>query len=762
MTVQSTTGQSTAGQSTGQSGSLPAELTAFVGRAMELDELAEALRRSRLVTLTGVGGVGKSRLALRAATLMRGAYPGGAWFVELSALRRPDLLTRTVADALRLPDLAAVEPLELIADHLARRRALLVLDTCEHLVDGCAELAEALLRAAPELRVLTTSREPLNVIGEHVVAVPPLGDPDSVRLFADRAEAMAPAFAVTAANRELVAGLCRRLDGLPLAIELAAVRLRTMSIEQLDQRLDDRFRLLGGARRGHDRHQTLRAAVEWSHELCTGEEKRLWARLSVFPGTFDLTAADRICGGDTVGTLGRLVEKSIVVWEENGDRYRMLDAIREYGAERLEELGEGAALRGRHQEHYFALAAQAMRTATGDRQIPVLQGLRAESANLRVAFDHALATPGQERAGLRLTARLWPYWMMLGLLGEPRVWCRRALAAAPEPCPERGWAAHGAALFATLQGDADDAAPLLDEAQEAADRYGDEALAGHIMQTRARIALLQGDVPSAIRLHEKAGAVFAEIGYPDSYALGNFMLLGCVFEFAREPDRALEVCEEGLRICRAHGDLWSETFTLYVRAGAYWLKGEIERALADSLEALAIRETYGDLFGITVLLDLVKGCLVSMGEFERGALLDGATLEYWRSLGAPVQLGPDYLEIQEMVRTANREGMSPAAYQAAVARGAELTVEQAVVLARRADTMLPRRLTDTAPQPLTRRERQVAELVAEGLTNRDIAGRLTIAKRTVDSHIEHIMAKLGVASRTEIAAWSRRRSRTAS
>lgn len=287
-------------------GNLPAEVTTFIGRRRELSQVRDALERYRLVTLRGVGGVGKTRLALHLATDVRRSFADGVWLVELSALRNAELLARTVAASLGLPDQAAGDPVDLLSDHLAERHLLLILDTCEHLVDACAKLAEALLRAAPRLRILATSREPLDVGGEQALLISPLEVPDSdeaatssdsVALFADRAEAILPGFTLTDANQQPVVQLCRRLDGIPLALELAAVRLRTMSIEQIVARLDDRFLLLGSARSSENRHQTLRAAVGWSHELCTAKEQRLWARLSVFPGGFDLEAAERFRAG---------------------------------------------------------------------------------------------------------------------------------------------------------------------------------------------------------------------------------------------------------------------------------------------------------------------------------------------------------------------------------------------------------------------------------------------------------------------------------
>jgi predicted ATPase len=310
------------------------------------------------------------------------------------------------------------------------------------------------LLAAPGLRILATSREPLGVRGEQAQLISPLEVPDSdeaaagsdsVALFADRAEAMVPGFTLTAANQQPVVQLCRRLDGIPLALELAAVRLRAMSIEQIVARLDDRFLLLGTARSSDDRHQTLRAAIGWSHELCTAQEQRLWARLSVCPGGFDLEAAERVCAGEPLNagslfdTLGRLVKKSIVLCEQDGRRYRMLDTIREYGAEQLALLGEHDELRRRRRDYYLDLAEQAAAGSLGPGQVGWLVRLRQETPNLRVALDYSYARPGQEAAGLRMTVLLRHYWLSLGLFTEGRRWHDRALAVGSDS-PEATWA----------------------------------------------------------------------------------------------------------------------------------------------------------------------------------------------------------------------------------------------------------------------------------------------------------------------------------
>ncbi|MCP2336402.1 ATP-binding protein [Actinomadura rupiterrae] len=758
-------------------GNLPAEVTRFIGRRRELAEARRVLARSRLVTLTGVGGVGKTRLAIRLATELRGDFEGGAWLVELSALRAPELLGRHVADKLGLPGQAAGDQTERLCEHLADRELLLLLDTCEHLVEGTASLVETLLRAAPRLRVLATSREPLDVMGEHNLVIPPLavageggfagtvrGADDAVALFADRAEAMVPGFALTKDNRPVVARLCGRLDGIPLAIELAAVRMRTMSVEQLAERMDDRFKLLGTSRAGGDRHRTLRAAIEWSHELCTGEERLLWARLSVFPGDFDLTAAERVCGGDGLPgdelfeVLGRLVEKSVVQVEQDGRRYRMLDTLREYGAERLAELGEGPRLRRRHRDHYLDLAERGREAALGTEQLGWLTRLGEENPNLRVALEYSLATPEEVATGLHLTVVLQHYWICLGMFGEARRWHERALAAhagSPEDeaqvALDRAWIAYGAGMVAVQQGETDLARTLFTQA--AADADGEAACApdlrAHVVHGEGLIALFEGELEEARVRMERAREAFDRLGYRDPLALLTRPHLSTVLLLQRKEKEALALADLAARDGEATGERWCHSFALYARGAALWWLGEHGAATDDLLACLRIKERLGDQLGITLALDLLTPAPVVHGEYEQAAMLLGATEAMWRRIGAAGMYGPDYKRRRATSEHALRKRLPPERFQAAKERGARLSVAEAIALARGEPAPKPER------QPLTGREREVAVLVARGLSNREIADRLAVARRTVDTAVEHILAKLGLASRAQIAAWVR-------
>jgi predicted ATPase/DNA-binding CsgD family transcriptional regulator len=732
---------------------LPAEVTSFVGRRRELSQVREALERYRLVTLRGVGGVGKTRLALHLAADLQRSFADGVWLAELSALRNAELLARTVAASLGLPDQAAGDPVDVLADYLAERHLLLILDTCEHLVDACAKLAEALLPAAPRLRILATSREPLGVRGEQAQLISPLEVPDSdeaaagsdsVALFADRAEAMVPGFTLTAANQQPVVQLCRRLDGIPLALELAAVRLRAMSIEQIVARLDDRFLLLGTARSSDDRHQTLRAAIGWSHELCTAREQRLWARLSVFPGGFDLEAAERVCAGEplTAGalfdTLGRLVEKSIVLCEQDGRRYRMLDTIREYGAEHLALLGEQDDLRRRHRDYYLGLAEQAAAGSLGPGQVGWLVRLRQETPNLRVALDHSFTSPGQEATGLRMTVLLRHYWLSLGLFTEGRRWHDRALAVGSDS-PEAAWAVYGAGVLTLQQGDLEQAEPLLARAADLAQERHDRDLRAHVTDAQAIASFFAGDLQTAGARHENALAEYAEIGFSDPFALVTFTRLAAVCCLTGELDRAI-----------ALGEQWSRGTALWTRGAARWLSGDVGHAVEDTLACLRIKESLGDLHTITMAIDLLAVCLVAQEDFARAAGLCGAGDAFWKMLRAPIQQGPYYAEIRRSAAETCRQALGDERFESYRQHGLELPVAEAIAVAR---NEVPVPADKISADPLTRREREIAELVTQGLGNREIAEQLVLAKRTVDSHIEHIFSKLGFTSRTQLAAW---------
>jgi predicted ATPase/DNA-binding CsgD family transcriptional regulator len=774
----------------GQRNNLPVEVTRFIGRRRELPTIREAIERHRLVTLRGAAGVGKTRLALRAAADLRDSFADGCWLVQLSPLRAPELLARTVAGALGLPDEAAGDALQVLARNLAERELLLLLDTCEHLTDACAELAALLLPAAPGLRILATSRAPLGLPAEHSLLISPLELPagddataayaDAVTLFVDRASAVAPDFALTPGNAAAVAELCRRLEGIPLALELAAVRLRGMPVEELLARLSNRFRVLGAARTSTDRHRTLRAAVSWSYELCTPAEQQLWAELSVFPGGFGRAAAEHVCGPGTGETLRRLVEKSVVqasvVQSGGDDRYQLLDTMRDFGADLLQASGvvAEARVRGRHRDYYLGLAEQAAGSMTS-AQTAWLNRLAAETANLRVALEFALTAQGSSGvalgadadvarspsaavgavpAGLRMTRALLPYWLMTGQFTEGRRWHDLAVAVATE-APGNGWAVFGAGVLAVQQGDFATGGPLLTRAAELARAAGDEELAAHVTDARGMLAFYSGDLPTAQAEFEAALAYDERVGFGDPTALVTYSRLASVCLLTFDLDRAVKLCEECLRRCDELGEQWARGSALWARGAARWLSGDNAAARADALACLRIKEHLGDLHTIAMAFDLLSVCLGGTGDFERTAVLHGASERLWTLLNAPVLMGPAYAEIRKSGADAARNSLGEERFDALSGHGYAMSLSAALAVARSEAPAAPP--ADTAAKSLTRREKEVAELVAEGLGNREIAERLYLSKRTVDSHLEHIFTKLGFTSRAQVAVWVRER-----
>jgi predicted ATPase/DNA-binding CsgD family transcriptional regulator len=759
-----------------QRDNLPPEVTRFIGRRREVPAIIAAIDQHRLVTLRGAGGVGKTRLALRVAREIRDTFDDGSWLVELSALRDYELLPGAVAAALGLPDEAAGDPLEALAGSLAERELLLVLDTCEHLVEGCGSLARTLLAAAPGLRILTTSREPLGVPAEHAVLINPLELPapewprpsghaaaqaDAVALFVDRARAAVPEFALSTANTGTVAELCRRLDGIPLALELAAVRLRGMPADEILARLSDRFRILGAARTATGRHRTLRAAIAWSYDLCTPAEQRLWAELSVFPAGFGLAAAERVCGPGTAKTLIRLAEKSVVQYGDANRRYQLLDTMREFGAERLAqtaartEVDLAAELRARHRDYYRDLAAAAAAAVVGAEQTGWLARLGAEADNLRSALDFSFAADGQQEEGLLLTTRLRSYWLMVGQFTEGRRWHELAVAVSPGS-PENAWAVFGAGVLAVQQGDLSAGAPLLDQAAALAAASGDENLTAHVSDAQGIVAFNGGDLETAQARYEAALASYERIGFGDPLALVTYSRLASACILTGALDRAVQLCEECLRRCDETGELWARGTALWVRGATRWLSGDITAAIADSLSCLRIKESVNDLHTIAMSFDLLSVCRVATAEFELAAVLHGAGDALWTLLNAPVLMGPGYAEIRKGAADTARAALGEERFDELLSRGLAMHLADALAMAKGetpAEAILGGESGTSAAKQLTRREQEIAVLVAAGLGNREIAARLFLSKRTVDSHMEHIFTKLGFSSRTQLASW---------
>jgi predicted ATPase/DNA-binding CsgD family transcriptional regulator len=739
---------------------LPAEVTGFVGRERELAELGCLLTQARLVTVTGPGGVGKTRLALRAAAQKADRYPDGTCLAELSGLRDPELLASTVANALGLAETGRRNRLDAVAEYLRDRKLLLILDTCEHLVDTCAMFCDILLRATESVTVLATSRQPLDVPGEHVYAVAPLRDDDAVELFAQRAAAVDPGFTMDEARREKVASLCRRLDGVPLALELATVRLRALSLDQLASRLEDRFRLLTGGRRSAlPHHQTLRTATEWSHDLCTLAERLLWARLSVFAGSFGISGAEEVCHGgelardDVLNTLIGLVDKSVVLVAGEG-RYRLLDTIREFGAEQLGAGADAAAVRERHLDRYVRLAEEFTSDFARDQRRRY-QALRAEHDNIRAAIETGLALGRQDEAA-RLVSGLNGYWHISGLPREGRYWAGKLLERFDGPSAERAMLLITRCCL-TVANEADGR-----EGIALADQLGEPRLAAY-GYLHLQLSLASGGrLAEAAAAGSAAAARFTALGDEN----GLFRLdaqMSQMHAVAGQPEAALARSEVGLR--RADGDLWSFSYLHYTRGLALFQLGQFAQAAAAEHTALAMKAELGDQMGIGHCLEVLAWLAVATGRAERACWLLGAAGALWQRTGRRVSGNP-FLEQFHLSAERSVGDALPADRAGLLARrGALVPLEQVVALAvaDADDLPAPSGQSATPGSPgspvraggLTGRENEIAVLVGHGLSNREIAERLVISKRTVDAHIEHIFAKIGVSSRVQLVTWLR-------
>jgi len=771
----------------GKRGNLPAEWTSFVGRRSEAAAVRKALSTSRLVTLTGAGGVGKTRLALRVADTMRRTFSDGAWLVELGGVNDRLLVAQVVSDALGIVDQTARDEVQVLNEFVAPRQMLLVMDTCEHLVPAVATLVVGLLRGAPGLRVLATSREALGVIGEHIVDVAPLPVPGrnepvtlasalrypALALFAERAAAAAPGFEITDGNVGLVAQVCRQLDGVALAIELAAARMHGLALEQVVTRLDDRFALLRAGRVGTPRHQTVQAAVEWSFDLCAKPERLLWLRASVFAGSFDLAGVERVCCGDglpvdiALETLAGLVNRSVLITEDDpaGRRYRMLDTIREYARDRLRHphlddyaVMDEEALRVRHRDHYLELAERFDADWFGPRQVPWSQRMHAEQENVRAALGYCLNTVGHEPAGLRLAGALYYLWFGCGEIREGRYWLERALAVDLEPGPERARALVACGQLVLLQGDTAGAAGRARQALELARRFDDRYDEVEALRILGTSLLFSGDSVAGGRLLQQSVARADEISnaHPVLAATGT-LVLGMDRMLAGDNTRAVALFAQTIAMCRTHGDQWLLSITLSASVLVALAAGDVAQAVEYAREGLRGSRALDDLQGVQTALEHLAWSAAAARDYRRAARLLGAVTRQWYDLGGSPFAGP-FAERHERCVSTTRDALGDEAYDAEHQRGHELTLDEAVVFALGEEPAPVPRKAAGPGATLTPREREIAELVAHGMSNRQIAERLVISQRTAESHVENILSKLGFTTRTEIAVWHTRQS----
>lgn len=761
--------------------SVPVYGSSFVGRRTELLELRKLLGDHRLVTITGPGGMGKTRFAIHAAGEYRRAFPDGVRVIELAALRSPDLLTQTIVDGLALAnrDMHASPTENTIIEYLRTRRMLLILDNCEHLLDECAQLVSVLLRSTTELRIITTSREILSVPDEFVFPLSPLptvngtasasparGTGSAVELFVNRAAAVLSKFELTEDNRDAVMRVCDRLDGLPLAIELACARLPVLSVYELADRLDHRLNLLTtGNRTGPQRHRSLQATMDWSYELCTREQQLLWSRASVFAGGFDLGMAEEVCSDDDVPAdtvldgISALVGKSILHREEGGThvRFRMLESIREYGNSKL-TASEMDTLTVRHLRWCARLVTTTADSWFSADQRAGSEKLRRNHANIRSALHAALLDTSDDdevRMAADMVSRAWFLWSCGFSVREHRMWLNRILERETAPTATRGRMLVNLGLVQTLQGDRESADSALTEASAVNLTADDDITAAFTADVMGLKAFFAGDFDEAERRLTAALTMYEEI--PDREDLAHTLRvhLGMLYCFTDETDRATELFETVNERALAVGESWLRSYAVYGLGLVALMNEGFEDALRLGSESLRLRRDFDDVVGTTLVTDLLGWAEAEAGSAERSAVLLGAASSMWESFGMQLYGSSHWVEQRARFEKQARKVLGEDQFEKCHISGAAMSVSEITgfVLGESVPSGDPATAGGTRPEDvLSPREREVATHVAAGMTNKEIAAKLVLSSRTVEGHVEHILEKLGMSRRHEIAA----------
>ncbi|MEO8739917.1 MAG: tetratricopeptide repeat protein [Casimicrobiaceae bacterium] len=637
---------------------LPQQLTSFIGREKEMLEVKQTLGRTRLLTITGSGGCGKTRLALHVAVELLEAHSDGVWLVELAALADPELVPQAVAAVFGLSEEAARPLSETLTDYLKSKQLLLVLDNAEHLLAACAQFADTVLRRCPEVKMLVSSREGLGVMGEVSYRVPSLAMPDpkrdtsrasvsryeSVRLFTERAQFHAPQFAVTEQNAAALASICARLDGIPLAIELAAARARSMSVEEVNKRLDQTFRLLtGGSRTALPRQQTLRALIDWSYDLLNTTEQALLWRIAVFAGGWTLDAAERVCADEAIENssvldlLTSLVDKSLLLTEERCGvtRYRLLETVRQYARDRLLESGESRRWRNRHLEYFVSLAESAEPHLTGPEQQSWLDQLEREHENLRAALAWCSDEDADIGSGLRLGAAMYQFWFVRGHYAEGRSWLS-ALLAQPTTDDDRHVrckALNAAGGLARGQGDYAAASALFNESLAMERELGDLSGVALTLNRMGLLAFDRGDYRSSAELHEQSLAIWREIEDMRGVA-GSLNNLGMVASAQGNYATARALYEESLTIKQGLGDRQNVAISLNSLGNIACHQSDFQAARVMYEKSLSIRHELGDREGIATSLNNLGIVATNQGDYARARSLFEESLAIREELGA--------------------------------------------------------------------------------------------------------------------------------
>jgi len=752
-------------------GNLPAEPTSFVGRRRELAEIRKKLAGARLVSLVGPGGVGKSRLGLRVATDLGRGFKDGSWVVELAEIGDPDLVVHAVLAALDLRDQAVTDLSALLLAYLRDKQLLLLVDNCEHLLGAVTQLVGDVIRAAPGVRVIATSREPLGVQGESVVPVPPLdlpsarpdqplhqlGQNEAVMLFVERADAASGRFELSAANRSAVVDVCRQLDGLPLAIELAAVRTRVLTPSQILDRLTDRFGLLtAGGQAALPRHQTLRTTIDWSYDLLAPDERALLRRLCVFAGRFTLDDVEAVCitDGDPAAQalhlVSSLVDKSLVIKEEAKSVacYRLHETMREYAGLKLREAGEREAIELRC-ANYYVSACWRRAADTHSGLLEWLEWMEVEVDNIRAVLRRFLIQ-GDSARGLNIVRSLGWYWFIRATTEGAR-WLDQFLALGASDRRTGAWALFMRGFLAVLLGDPASAGPALESAMRAARETGQERLLSDSLAMASIAANMNGDRITARRRIDEAKQLTPRLEDPVT-TLG--LIQAQAFNGFFEGDLATvrSVSTEGVRISRETGDVYRLNMMLMNRGLGALFESDLDESRPFFAEALRCAREIDDRVAEFYLLDAL-GCLAaSSGQPATAARLLGAAETIRTGAGARIMPFMTPLVDQAMETAA---ATLRARFEAEFKAGTHMSRDEAIRLALGEPTrIVEARSSHIGGAVLGRRETEVASLVAEGLTNKEIGARLFISESTVASHIRGILNKLGFNSRAQIASWS--------